>query len=91
MAGDTAGDCVGVAKMAFCTAERWLISDFFWTDILVLLRVRIRLFCFSRSAYMPYIVASAWPNSKRVSIARAAQHFQAFTDRDAFPQDLAGG
>jgi hypothetical protein len=37
MAGETAGDCVGVERMAFCTAERWLMSDFFWTDIFDLL------------------------------------------------------
>jgi hypothetical protein len=37
MAGDTDGDWAGVARMAFLTALRWLMRDFFSTDMAFLL------------------------------------------------------
>jgi hypothetical protein len=35
IAGLTLGDLVGVARMAFLTAVRWLMRDFFLTDIMI--------------------------------------------------------
>ncbi len=51
MAGDTDGDWAGVARMAFLTALRWLMRDFFSTDM----------------AFLLFRLVSVWTECKRMA------------------------